>query len=50
VADYPDLLAQYDAICSPDNYRRARQVTREYVEENLGATETIMNYCATILK
>ena len=50
VADYADLLRRYDLLSTADNYRRANLVTRQYVEENLGATDTIMSYCATILK
>lgn len=49
VADYADLLRRYDLLSTPENYRKANLVTRQYVEENLGATDTIMDYCATIL-
>lgn len=50
VADYADLLRRYELLSTPENYRHANLVTRQYVEENLGATHTIMNYCDTILK
>lgn len=50
VADYADLLRRYDSVDTPESYKQANLVTRQYVEENLGATDTIMNYCATILQ
>lgn len=50
VADYADLLRRFDFLSAPENYKRANLITRQYVEENLGATDTIMNYCNTILR
>lgn len=50
VSDYADLLRRFDFLSIPENYRSANLITRQYVEENLGATDTIMNYCSTILK
>lgn len=50
VADYPDLLRRFDSLGTPENYKQANLVTRQYVEENLGATDTIVNYCAALLR
>jgi 3-deoxy-D-manno-octulosonic-acid transferase len=45
VADYRDMKAKYEMINVPQNFLLACEVTRQYVEENLGATEKIMQYC-----
>lgn len=50
VKDYPDLIEKYEMLNVPENFQLACAVTRQYVEENLGATEKIMQYCRTILK
>lgn len=49
VADYRDMKAKYEMINVPQNFLLACEVTRQYVEENLGATEKIMQYCRPIL-
>jgi 3-deoxy-D-manno-octulosonic-acid transferase len=49
VADYTDLKAKYEMLNVPENFMLACEVTRQYVEENLGATEKIMKYCRKIL-
>ncbi len=49
VADYPDLKKKYEMLNVPENFMLACEVTRRYVEDNLGATEKIMKYCRTIL-
>jgi 3-deoxy-D-manno-octulosonic-acid transferase len=50
VSDYSDFLAKYEMVTIPENFMLACEVTRAYVEENLGATEKIMTYCRKILK
>jgi len=50
VADYNDFLAKYELVTIPENFLLACEVTRAYVEENLGATEKIMNYCRKVLQ
>lgn len=45
VADYTDLKGKYEMLNLPENFLLACEVTRQYVEENLGATEKIMQYC-----
>ncbi len=49
VRDYTDLKAKYEMLNSPETFLLACDVTRLYVEENLGATEKIMHYCRTLL-
>lgn len=50
VTDYRDLVAKYEMVTAPENFLLACEVTKAYVQENLGATEKIMTYCRTILK
>jgi 3-deoxy-D-manno-octulosonic-acid transferase len=50
VADYRDMKAKYELVNIPQNFLLACEVTRLYVEENLGATEKIMQFCRPILK
>ncbi len=49
VADYTDFLTKYEQVTTPENFLLACEVTRSYVEENLGATEKIMKYCRKVL-
>jgi 3-deoxy-D-manno-octulosonic-acid transferase len=50
VIDYTDLKAKYEILNTPESFQLACEVTRHYVEENLGATEKIMRYCRKVLK
>ena len=50
VADYLDLKHKYEMVNEPQTFLLACEVTRQYVEENLGATEKVMAYCRKILK
>lgn len=45
VADYPDFKSKYEMLNTPESFLLACEVTRQYVEENLGATEKIMKFC-----
>jgi 3-deoxy-D-manno-octulosonic-acid transferase len=49
VADYPDFKNKYQAVTLPQTFLLACEVTRQYVEENLGATEKVMQYCRKLL-
>jgi 3-deoxy-D-manno-octulosonic-acid transferase len=49
IADYTDLKAKYEMLNLPENFLLACEVTRQYVEENLGATEKIMKFCRQAL-
>ncbi len=49
ISDYNDLKNKYEMLNLPENFQLACEVTRQYVEENLGATEKIMRYCRGIL-
>jgi 3-deoxy-D-manno-octulosonic-acid transferase len=49
VADYLDLKHKYEMVNEPQTFLLACEVTRQYVEENLGATEKVMAYCRKIL-
>ena len=45
IADYTDLKTKYEMLNVPENFLLACEVTRQYVEENLGATSKILEYC-----
>lgn len=45
VADYLDFKSKYEMLNAPESFLLACEVTRQYVEENLGATEKIMKFC-----
>jgi 3-deoxy-D-manno-octulosonic-acid transferase len=49
VADYLDLKHKYEMVNEPQTFLLACEVTRQYVEENLGATEKVMAHCRKIL-
>ncbi|MCS6974511.1 MAG: 3-deoxy-D-manno-octulosonic acid transferase [Cyclobacteriaceae bacterium] len=49
IADYPHLKATFEAVNDPGTYMLACEVTRQYVEENRGATTKIMDYCTKLL-
>jgi 3-deoxy-D-manno-octulosonic-acid transferase len=49
ISDYTDLKTKYEMLNIPENFQLACDVTRQYVEDNLGATEKIMDYCRGIL-
>jgi 3-deoxy-D-manno-octulosonic-acid transferase len=49
IADYPDFKNKYEAVTLPQTFLLACEVTRQYVEENLGATEKVMHYCRKLL-
>lgn len=49
VGSYTDLRAKYEMLNQPENFLLAAEVTRQYIESNLGATERILNYCRKIL-
>ncbi|GHN01415.1 3-deoxy-D-manno-octulosonic acid transferase [Cytophagales bacterium WSM2-2] len=50
VSGYSELKSKYDLMIErPENFILACEVTRSYVEENLGATTRIADYCNTIL-
>jgi len=50
VSDYLDFKHKYEMINLPQTFLLACEVTRQYVEENLGATEKVMAYCRKIIK
>jgi 3-deoxy-D-manno-octulosonic-acid transferase len=50
VADYHELKQKYELLNDPASFMLACDVTKQYVDENLGATEKIMNYCRNLLK
>lgn len=50
VSDYLDFKHKYEMINLPQTFLLACEVTRQYVEENLGATEKVMVYCRKIVK
>lgn len=51
VADYSDLKSKYELLSNrPENFLLACDVTKSYVQENLGATDKIMNHCKQYLQ
>ncbi len=50
VTDYDDLKSKYESLNAPENFLLACEVTKDYVTENLGATEKIMAYSRSLLK
>ena len=51
IGGYADLKSKYEMLHNkPENFLLASEVTRSYVQENLGATEKITDYCSTILR
>ncbi len=49
VADYLDFKHKYEMINLPQTFLLACEVTKQYVEENLGATEKVMAYSRKLL-
>jgi len=50
VSGYSELKSKYDLMIErPENFILACEVTRSYVEENLGATKSIMDYCTSVV-
>lgn len=49
VADYPELLARYEALRPEDDYRKVTGIAEAYVHENLGATTIILQYLNAML-
>jgi len=49
VNDFSDLRAKYEMVTTPENFMLACEVTRNYVLNNLGATDKIMQYCRRVL-
>ncbi|HEX5171151.1 MAG TPA: glycosyltransferase N-terminal domain-containing protein [Cyclobacteriaceae bacterium] len=49
INDYPDLKAKFELLTVPQNFQLACEVTKQYVQENLGASERIMKYCRAML-
>ena len=50
VKNYNDLKSKYEMLYIPENFLLACEVTKHYVQENLGATEKIMRYCRSLLR
>lgn len=50
VSGYDELKANYELMVNrPENFLLACEVTKAYIQENLGATEKIMAYCRKFL-
>lgn len=50
VNDFADLRGKYEMVNTPENFMLACEVTRNYVLNNLGATDKIIQYCRNMLK
>jgi 3-deoxy-D-manno-octulosonic-acid transferase len=49
VNDFADLRGKYEMVNTPENFMLACEVTRNYVLNNLGATDKILQYCRSVL-
>lgn len=49
VSDYPDLKAKFELLKVPHNFQLACEVTKQYIKDNLGAADRIMDYCRRML-
>lgn len=49
VNDFADLRGKYEMVNTPENFMLACEVTRNYVLNNLGATDKVVQYCRTVL-
>jgi len=49
VNDFADLKEKYENVTIPENFIRACETNRMYVEENIGATNKVMRYINQIL-
>jgi 3-deoxy-D-manno-octulosonic-acid transferase len=50
VSGYTDLKQKYESLNNrPENFLLACEVTRAYVQENLGATKKIIDYCSKLI-
>ena len=49
VNDYPDLKAKFELLSVPKNFQLACAVTKQYVKDNLGAADKIVEYCRRLL-
>lgn len=49
IVDYPDLKEKFEMLNVAESFLLACEVTRQYVDENLGATERIMTHLRTLL-
>jgi 3-deoxy-D-manno-octulosonic-acid transferase len=45
VGDYSEFKSKYELLNDPQSFLLACEVTKSYVQENLGATDKIMDYC-----
>jgi len=51
VSGYTDLRSKYELLVSrPENYLLACEVTSLYIQENIGATNVVMEYCKKLLR
>jgi 3-deoxy-D-manno-octulosonic-acid transferase len=51
ISDYADFRKKYELLISrPENYLLACEVTSQYVQENLGATQVIMGHFHKLLR
>ncbi|MBI3220855.1 MAG: 3-deoxy-D-manno-octulosonic acid transferase [Bacteroidetes bacterium] len=51
VSGYTELRQKYESLNNrPENFLLACEVTRAYVDENLGATKKIIDYCSKLIE
>lgn len=49
VNDFADLRGKYEMVNTPENFMLACEVTRNYVLNNIGATDKVIKYCSKLL-
>lgn len=50
VGSFADFRKTYEMLNTPETFLLACEVTRQYVEDNTGATEKVLNYCIDTLR
>ena len=49
VSDFADFKSKFEMVNTPENFMLACEVTRNYVLNNLGATDKVIKYCRNLL-
>ena len=49
VGDYNQLKSKFEWLSEPENYELSKTISKVYVEDNIGATKKIMQFCSKIL-
>ena len=50
VKDFENLCRQYENLSMEHEYQKTGEITAAYVNENIGASKVIIDYCKSIMK